>query len=254
MAKKRWKPKLINFADDVFSSSKAWLEEFIPLYKSKINIPFSCSVHPNTITKEIAGLLKKGGCWLVTMGVQSGSERIRTEIFHRYGTNERIISSINNIKEAGIKISVDNIFGAPSETEADLEEGLKLYNMTKPDRILTFWLTFYPNTLIIRIASDRKELSMNTVKKINRGIVGFTHDGGTVSRKKKRIYQKYAILFNLRCLIQNDRIYNFMSRILIHMPLKSMLINMIILLNAFKNRDVKAFYLIKYLWAKKNIP
>jgi anaerobic magnesium-protoporphyrin IX monomethyl ester cyclase len=254
MAKLKWNPNLINFADDVFSSSKEWLQKFIPMYKSEINIPFFCSVHPNTMTREIAGLLKEGGCWLITMGVQSGSERIRKEIFHRFGTNEQIMKSIRYIKEAGIKISIDNIFGAPSETEIDLKSSLDLYYKAKPDRILTFWLTYYPNTEIIKIAIDKKELLPEYVNKINKGFVGFTHDGGAINKNKKGMYQKYAVLFQLRSLIQNNKLYNSVAKVSVYLPFKGILIKLIILLNAFKNNDVKAFYLIKYIWTEKKVP
>lgn len=254
IAKSKWDPKLINFADDVFSSSKEWLQKFIPIYKSEINIPFFCSVHPNTITKEIVELLKEGGCWLITMGVQSGSERIRKEIFHRFGTNEQITKSIRYIKEAGIKISIDNIFGAPSETEVDLKSSLELYYKTKPDRILTLWLTYYPGTEIIKIAIDKKELLQEDINKVNKGFVGFAHGGGSVNKNKKRMYQKYAMLFQLRSLIQTNMLYNFVAKVSVYLPLKDILVKLIILLNAFKNKDVKAFYLIKYMWAKKKVP
>lgn len=254
IAKSKWNPKLIKFADDVFSSSKEWLQKFIPLYKSEINIPFMCSVYPNTITKEIAELLKEGGCWFVTMGVQSGSERIRKDIFHRFGTNEQITNSIRYIKEAGIKISVDNIFGAPSETEVDLKSGLELYYQTKPDRIITFWLTYYPNTEIIKIAIDKKELLPEDINKVNKGFIGFTHDGGLVNKNKNKMYQKYAVLFQLRSLIPNNRLYHFVATVSVYLPFKGILIKLILLLNGFKNKDVMIFNAIKYMCAQKKVP
>ena len=198
--------------------------------------------------------MKEGGCCLITMGVQSGSQRIRKEIFHRLGTNEQIEKSIRYIKEAGIKISIDNIFGAPGENEADLKSSLELYSKTKPDRMITFWLTYYPGTEIINIAIDKKELSQEEIININKGVIGFTHDGGAVTKDKKRMYQKYAMLFHLRCLIQHDRLYDFVAKFSIYLPFKNMLVKLIILLNAFKNKDMNVFILIERIWAKKKVP
>ncbi|HIH14538.1 MAG TPA: B12-binding domain-containing radical SAM protein [Nanoarchaeota archaeon] len=254
IAKLMWHPKLIKFADDVFSSSKEWLQKFIPLYKSEINIPFFCSVHPNTMTPEIAKLLKEGGCWFVTMGVQSGSERIRKEVFHRFGTNEQIVKAIACIKDAGMTISVDNIFGAPSETEVDLKSSLELYCRTKPDRILTFWLTYYPGTEIIKIALDKNELSQEDINNANKGFIGFTHESGSVNKDKKKMYQKYAVLFQLRSLVKNNQVYCFIANFLSYMPFKDILVKLVILLNGFKNNDVMVFNAIKYICAKKKIP
>ncbi len=254
IAKMKWNPKIIVFADDVFTSSKEWLQKFIPIYESEIHVPFWCSAHPNTVTREIAELLKKGGCWLLTMGVQSGSERIRREIFHRLGTNERIERSTNYIKEANILISVDNIFGAPGETEEDLKQGLELFIKMKPDRIQTFWLTYYPNTEIIEIAFKKKELSLEDIDKINRGLIGFTHAGGTANMARRSIYKKYALLFHLRSFVRNDGAYNCLAKLFVYLPFKNLLVRIISLFNAFRNRDVKAFYLIRYMWARKIVP
>jgi len=253
-AKSNWNVRLVVFADDVFTSSKAWLEEFIPIYKSEINLPFFCSVHPNAMSREIAALLKEGGCWLVTMGVQSGSERIRKEIFGREGSNARILESIKYIREAGMKISLDNIFGAPAENENDLQAGLELYEKARPDRILTFWLTYYPTTKIIDIAKANHYLTEEDIADINNGITGFTHGGGSViDAKMRKIYLVYELRFQLRTLLTSDYLYEFILRICRYFPSAS-LIKLIVLLNAVKNRDVKMFYLLRYIWAKKTVP
>lgn len=253
LAKSKWDIKIVTFVDDVMTFSKKWLEEFIPLYKKEIGIPFFCSVHPNTITKEIASLLKEGGCSIITMGVQSGSERIRKEIFTRHTTNDKILASINDLKEEGMTISLDNIFGAPTETEEDLKLGLDLYNKAKPDRMFTFWLTYYPNTKIISIAKEHGCISQEEIDNINKGIISqHTHSGGSV--KNKKMYLKYAILFQLRCLFKNDKAYNFFSSLLPYMPFKFVLIRLIMFLNALKNNDIRSLMALKYVWANKQVP
>lgn len=253
-AKKEWKIRLINFADDVFTFSAPWLKKFIPLYKSEINLPFFCSVHPLTISEEIVTLLKEGGCWLITMGVQSGSPRIREQIFNRPGSNKQITESVSLIKKAGIKISVDNIFGAPSEKEADLKQSLKLYDQLKTDRILTFWLTYYPKTRIIDYGRHYKLISGKEIEEIENGAIGFTHETGSVAPKKIKRYVKYELLFQLRSLIHNDRLYSLCRQIFLLFPLKKFISKFIIFLNALKNKDFKFFYLLKFLWTRKYIP
>jgi radical SAM superfamily enzyme YgiQ (UPF0313 family) len=252
--KKRGRTKLVSFCDDVFTFSKSWLEDFVEKYKSKINIPFFCSVHPLTITRDIASLLKEGGCFLTTMGIQSGSERIRREVFKRRGSNDRILESISYIKDAGIKLSVDNIFGAPSENEDDLREGLDLYKKAKTDRILTFWLTYYPKTSIIDYAKDRNYLSEKDIENIEEGHTGFTHGTGSVSEEKVKMYCNYEILFQLRSLIQNDKLFTLLGKIAVLIPFKKIPTKTIIVLNAFKNKDLKFFYVLKYIFSKKNTP
>lgn len=246
--------KRINFNDDVFTLSKKWLEEFLEKYRSKIALPFYCQTHPLLINKETIALLKEGGCRLMTLGVQSGSERVRKEIFNRLGSNERLLELIAYFKEAGIQISLDNIFGAPSESEDDLHECLEFYNKAKADRVQTFWLTYYPKTKIIDYAKSYGVLSDADIEKIEEGFVGFTHDTGSMTREKVQLYMKYQVLFHLHTIIHNDFLYSILSRLLLVFPFKKTLAKLLILLNALKIRDDKLFYLLKYLLAKKNVP
>jgi len=252
--RKRGRIKLVSFCDDVFSISQKWLEDFIEKYRSRINLPFFCSVHPSAVTREKALLLKEGGCWLVTMGVQSGSERIRREIFRREGSNELILKAISNIKDAGIKISVDNIFGAPSETEDDLKVSFELYRKAKTDRILTFWLTYYPKTSIISFAKNYSILSNKDIENIEEGYIGFTHGSGSVSKEKIKVYRNYEVLFQLRSLVHNDSLFNLLSKVAVFLPLKKLSAVTIMLLNALKNRDFKGIYLLKYILSRKKVP
>lgn len=210
----------ICFADDIFTSSKLWLEDFIKKYKSQIGLPFYCNIHPLSFNRDVAGLLKEGGCRLVFLGVQSGSERIRKEIFLRGESNESIIKAVDYLREVKIKISADNIFGAPGENESDLRESLDLYRLIKPDMLLSFWLTYYPGTSMIAIAKKEGILSDNDIKNINEGDVGFTHDTGCVDKKKISLYKKYELLFELITIIRYDKIFNLCVHVAIFMPFK----------------------------------
>lgn len=252
--KERGKAKLIVFNDEVFTSSMKWLDEFSERYPSEVGIPYFCSVHPGTVIKKTAELLKKSGCWCLAMGVQSGSERIRKEIFHRHGTNEQIIEAILYIKEAGILVNVDNIFGAPTENDEDLEECLKLYLAIRPSRIQTFWLTYFPGTEIISHALKEKCITAETVKEIEEGYVGNTNVGGSIPEYKIRSYEKYSILFHTLTIFTNDRIYNTISRILLLLPLKRQIEKFLMLMEVFKNRDFRLFNHIRYIWTRKIVP
>lgn len=252
--KKRGTAKLIAFNDDVFTLSKPWLEEFIEIYKSKINLPFFCSVFPLNVTGEIASLLRDGGCWRVTVGIQSGSERVRRDVFNRTGSNEKIINAISCIKEMGMRVSVDNIFGAPSETEDDLRQGLDLYNKIKADRILTFWLTYYPGTNIINFAKSQNILTENDVDNIEEGNVGYTFSTGSITKDKVGLYARYELLFQLRSLVRSDRLYSLLSKVAVVIPFKRFVSMVVIFLNGILSKDMRLVYLLKYMWSKKYTP
>jgi len=253
-AKEKWNPKLITFEDDVFSTSIPWLEDFIPLYKKEIGIPFSCLTHPANLSKRAAELLKDGGCRLIMIGIQTGSERMRRDIFNRKESNEKILESTRFVRDAGISLlSVDIILGGPTETEEDMEKSLDLCRRIDPDRILTFWLSYYPNTEIIKIAEDAGDLSKADILKINEGYTQSPHSGGSVSKAKRKLYLKYETQLQLLCLIQNEKFRSVFATIINYLPFR--IFNQgLMFLNAIKNHDPHIFNYIRYYWTKKTVP
>ena len=149
---------------------------------------------------------------------------------------------------------MDNIFGAPTETEDDLKQSINFYNITKPDRILPFWLTYYPKTHIIKYAKESNILSDEDIEMLEEGYIGLTHLTGSVKKEKIALYAKYQLLFQLRILFPNDITYNLFSKILMFFPYKRSISKFIMFLNQIKSGDSKFFYVLSQLFEKKNTP
>jgi anaerobic magnesium-protoporphyrin IX monomethyl ester cyclase len=215
--------KSVCFVDDVFTISREWLAEFVPKYRASINLPFYCNIHPLGFNQSIAALLKAGGCRLVFLGVQSGSERIRKEVFLRSESNESIVRCVTCLKEARIPFNADHIFGAPTETEEDLKSSYEFYSRIKPDMMQTFWLTYYPGTRIVSLAKEMGLLTDADVKNIAEGRIGFTHGTGSVPHSHVSLYKKYELLFELITIVPSRRLLKVFSGILSVMPFKKIL-------------------------------
>ena len=254
LVKKRGKSKQIYFMDDVFTFSQPWLEEFIDKYKSEIGRPFYCYTHPLSMTKEIALLLKKGGCYLVGIGVQSGSERIRKDIYNRLDSNEKIIQSISYLKEAGLKVQTDHIFGAPTEQEADLLDSLSLYKKVRPEIILTFWLTYYPKTQIIEIAKREGLLSEKEINDIEEGYIGYTHGVGSVAKDKIDLCNKYELMFELIPFFRNDKIYGLITDFALILPFKKFISYLLYTFSGLRYNRSYILNKLRYVLSKHNAP
>ena len=146
-AKKSWPTiKKVYFIDDVFSYDLDWIKKFSPLYKKYVNLPFYCYVHPNCVNDEVISVLKDMGLIEVNIGIQSGSARIRKDIYFRYESNEQIINSIKVLNKYKVKVVCDLILGNPYETELDKKENLNLLmQLSKPIVLLTYNLLYFPN-------------------------------------------------------------------------------------------------------------
>lgn len=151
-------PKIerIDFLDEVFIPDKAWLEEFCGKYLKEVALPFYCFFYPGTCSRETAKALKGAmlnGVWL---GVQSGSERIRRDIFKRFYPNEKVLKQAEVFKEYGINVKYDFIFDNPFETFEDSLESIKLIlELPQPFYLNLFSLKYFPKTEITNMALER---------------------------------------------------------------------------------------------------
>jgi radical SAM superfamily enzyme YgiQ (UPF0313 family) len=113
----------ISFFDDVFTVNPRWLKEFLPRYKAEIGLPFWCYTYPTTHNPELLKQLKEAGCTAITMGIQSGSERILTEVYSRPTKPNRVLVAAQELADSGIEqVSFDMI----PRTDFDQEEDLRL--------------------------------------------------------------------------------------------------------------------------------
>lgn len=144
--------KYIKFADDIFTLSPEWVEEFCLKYREQIGLPFSCLVRANHVTAKMLGLLKEAGCYRITMGLEAGNDHIRNNILKRNMSKADILSAARLIKEHGIVLQTANILGIPGGSiETDIET-LKLNIQCRSDYSGVTLLQPYPRTEIYRYA------------------------------------------------------------------------------------------------------
>ncbi len=207
VAKEKYKPKYFSFPDDIFTSNRAWLEQFITRYKKEINKPFLCYTHTKFINEEIAKLLKYGGCFWLNIGIQTASENNRRKILKRIESNEEIAQAAESCHKAKLKFSIDHIFNIPYEGEKEYIEALNFYNKLRPSIINSFYLRYYPKTEIIDVAKEAGIINNDVVKDIERGryFIPFTVSigGGSQSKfyNKEKTHNNFLFLFSALPLI-----------------------------------------------------
>jgi len=139
---------MIYFSDEVFPMNRRWVEEFADVYHREIGLPFACYAYPTTVKPWFAQALATMGEGYVLMGIQSGSDRLNREVFHRFATQEDAIQAGRIFADHGILYSIDLIGHNPFETEEDFRESLNLLiRMPRPFLFqavyqLMFWKNF----------------------------------------------------------------------------------------------------------------
>ena len=158
--KKKYKLEMIRFWDETFLfMDDERLAELSDIYKKEINLPFMVSTRPETISGKNVKLLKEMGVVAISIGIESGSERIRKEILNRKVSNKKIIEAFRTVKEAGIRVTAFNMVGIPTETRADIFKTVYLNRKVRPDTSTANFLYPYPGTAIRSFCLERSFLS-----------------------------------------------------------------------------------------------
>ncbi len=118
----RYNIQEFNIQDDNFTLKKshavAVCEEIL---RSKLNITFACEngIRADKVDKELISLMKKAGCYRVSIGVES-ADPVVLEKVKKHETIEEIERGIAYAKEAGMEVRGLFILGLPGETKDSL--------------------------------------------------------------------------------------------------------------------------------------
>jgi len=150
--------ELVLFTDDSFlAANSKWLEHFRDEYKKKIGLPFFCQTNPVTITPKTMDTIIDAGLQIINLGMQTGSDRIK-KMYNRNIPNEKVINAaklLNQYKDKLYPPIWDVILDNPWETIKDKLETVKLmHSIPSPKIFQCFSLTFYPGTLIQKMAKE----------------------------------------------------------------------------------------------------
>jgi radical SAM superfamily enzyme YgiQ (UPF0313 family) len=173
--KQEYNLDMIKFSDDLFiARSVEDLKYFRDRYKEEINLPFLISISPVLTTREKLEILKEAGCVHVSIGLESGNERIRKEIFNRHMTDEQIVNAFDIANSLGIRTSSFNMIGLPTETREDVFKTIELNRKAGAGTLNVYYLYPFQKTEIRRyceehnlLPTDTKNLSISDGEKFN---------------------------------------------------------------------------------------
>ena len=134
--------------DEVFSINRRRVMEICDLIRKEgLRIPWMARVTADTVDFEMFKAMRSAGCDTVTMGVESGSERV-LEVIGRRQKIARIVEAFAEARRAGLKTIAYFMIGLPSETEADIERSLKLASSLRADHVHASIFVPYPRSEI----------------------------------------------------------------------------------------------------------
>ena len=121
----------------------AVLSEFCELYKSDVGLPFMIQTSAETITEEKLKFIVNAGCVTISIGVESGSERIRKEVLNKNVALRRVIKAFDLCRKYNLRTTANYMIGVPYETEEDVYETMRFNRTLNPPSIaITYFQPF----------------------------------------------------------------------------------------------------------------
>ena len=119
----------IDIIDDNFAFHREFVMEFCErLIREKLDIGWNCpcGVRVDRLDKEMIRMMERSGCFALSLGVESGSNRVLSKIKKNL-TAETVAEQVTMIKRvSNIKLLGLFMMGFPDETEEEIEATIKL--------------------------------------------------------------------------------------------------------------------------------
>jgi radical SAM superfamily enzyme YgiQ (UPF0313 family) len=131
----------------------AWLEDLTQKLESyngglEPKITFTCNfrVARAFLTEQVFAMLKRANVRTIEIGLESGSERLRSAVLRRHYSNADFVRATELARQHGMRVNVYNIIGLPGETEADYWQTVAVNRQVCPDQSITSIFYPYPGT------------------------------------------------------------------------------------------------------------
>ncbi len=121
----RFGAREISFHEDTFALSRKRVLEICALIKErKLDIIWTATVNLKTLDQEVIRAMKDAGCWLVSVGIESGNDEV-LKFIHKPVDKETVLRVTRWLDEAGIRIRGYFIMGHLVDTPETVKETIR---------------------------------------------------------------------------------------------------------------------------------
>ena len=150
------------FTDNTFNIPSSYAAEICHrLLALGLEISWMCILYPWDIKESLVRDMANAGCREVSLGFESGSERILSNMSKKFTVKE-VLRTSELLNKYGIRQMGFLLFGGPGETKSSVEKSLTFADSLPLDALkITVGIRIYPNTMLAKIAVDEGLISPN---------------------------------------------------------------------------------------------
>jgi len=184
----------IHIIDDNFTLDKKFAKEILRhIKKSGLKISWSVpnGVRMESLDDELLGLMKDTGLYLVSLGIESGSDRV-LDLMKKKTSVSFIRETVKRIQKFGIDVAGFFIIGFPGETIKDIEKTIKF--SLELDLIRANYFTYLPFPGTESYASIKREEGLEKINWDRFFFFGASYSPKGIDAKALRKLQKKAFI------------------------------------------------------------
>ena len=190
--------KEIMFYEDTFAIKKARLDALCDMIiNEKLDIIWTCSANVNTLTQPLIQKMSKAGCWLMSVGIESGNDEVLKFIEKPAKTGD-VRKVCGWAEEAGIHVRGFFMLGHPIDTEQTIRQTLDFAKELPLFTVNFCILHLLPGSKVREIAHEYGTVNYNF--ELNSGHPGeslsFVPNGLTaeyLSKMQRRAYTEFFL-------------------------------------------------------------
>jgi radical SAM superfamily enzyme YgiQ (UPF0313 family) len=152
------------FDDDLMAGDMKRLRRLCELLiETKTDILWNCQLRADEINEDLAGFIKEAGCRQVSVGVESGSQRL-LDMTLKHVRLEDIKAAFDILHGVGIEGVAMLMVGLPGETEEDFAQTKRFLDRLEADSYMFAVYVPYPGTELYKVAREHGFEEPKTLK------------------------------------------------------------------------------------------
>lgn len=154
------------FDDDLFTQNVEHALEMCAAYEaSDVDIPFVVNAHVKRLDPRVAKALASAGAKILKMGIECGSQRVRSKVLKRHMTKSDIIETVESSEEHGLHTSAFVMIGLPTETREERLETVDILAESRVGRFRCSYFFPFPGTDSWQMSIDSGQVDVDQLAK-----------------------------------------------------------------------------------------
>jgi anaerobic magnesium-protoporphyrin IX monomethyl ester cyclase len=142
----------IEFVDDTFTLDQKRAERICEeIVREGLDISWGASSRVDTLSRRLVEKMKRAGCWILFLGIESGCQKI-LDVIGKKITVEQARKAVKIVKGAGMKVLGSFIIGFPEDDEESVKQTINFAKSLDLDYAEFSILTPYPGTPVFEDA------------------------------------------------------------------------------------------------------